>query len=296
MVETIERSPCPSCGYGNEPEELSCALCGELLRTPDSRETVLPVEYTRAPVVTENRRIGGLPEWAFYLLVGAPVALLFSRFSLRILSYIGWFLGALTHEMGHTASALFFGSFAYPAIRLDGHAAAFHQEPSLFAAACIWGALVWLAWHFRASRGWLILFASAALLYPVFALTDLKEYLHLAAGHLGELVFATIFFWRAMRGGFTANAAERPLYSALAWLWMGGNVLLFGSLVLSAESRMWYLTHGSFGLENDFVRIARMLSTSLPTVALPMLVMSFLPLPVAAWLSRRGASAAGSRW
>jgi hypothetical protein len=68
---------------------------------------------------------------------------------------------------------------------------------------------------------------------------------------------------------------------------LGGNVFLFGALILSDETRQWYLTNGSFGLENDFVRIARMLGTSLPVVAFPMLLVSLLPLPIAYWLFRR---------
>ena len=39
--------------------------------------------------------------------------------------------------MGHCAAALLFGSLALPAIRLDGHAAAVHSEPSTLAAVAI---------------------------------------------------------------------------------------------------------------------------------------------------------------
>ena len=162
--------------------------------------------------VTAPRVHDGWRTW----LIGAGLGALAQLFFVG--GYITWFLGALCHEMGHTAVALFCGSFAYPAIRLDGHAAAFHQEPSTVAALCIWAALAWLAWRFRSDRGWLILFLVATALYPLVAFTELREYVHLAAGHLGELVFATIFFWRAMKGGLTANPVERPLYSALAWL------------------------------------------------------------------------------
>jgi hypothetical protein len=228
----------------------------------------------------------GLPAGLFHLLAGIPIALLIGLAG--PVRYVGWFLGALVHEMGHCAVALFFGSFAVPAIRLDGHAAAVRScEPSALVQVMIWMALAAAAAHFRRRPRLLVAFAAGAALYPLFAFTRGQEVLHLLGGHLGELVFATIFFWRAMTGGVTKSAAERPLYAALGWYWMVGGIVLFGSLALSEASRQWYLRTGSFGLQNDLVRLARIFRTGLPTVAVPMLLLALLPLPLAAWLARR---------
>lgn len=298
MVEIRHDRPCPACGYPNDPEDLNCAMCGDLLRArfhvsprpaaPTAPTSPRPAPRPRAAALEPTPpTIAGLPEWAFWLAVGAPLALAFSSLSVWPLTFIGWFLGALVHELGHTVSALFFGSIAVPAIRLDGHAAAVHGAQSTIAVIFVWAGLGWCAWRFREERKWLAVFVVAAALYPAFAFTPLMGYVHLAAGHLGELVFATVFFWRALTGGFVKQTAERPLYSALGWFWMGGNVLLFGSLILSEESRRWYLTNGSFGLQNDFVRMANLLGTSLPVVAFPMLLLSLSPLPIAYWLFRR---------
>jgi len=227
----------------------------------------------------------GPPAGLVPLLLGIPIALVIGLAG--PMAFVGWFLTALVHEMGHCAAALLFGSFAIPAIRLDGHAAAVHSEPSTLAAIAIWVALAGLAWRFRGHRPLLVALTAAAALYPLFAFTKGREVVHLLAGHLAELAFATLFFWQAMTGRFTKTGAERPFYAALGWLWTGGAVVLFASLAFSESSRQWYHANGSFGLENDLVRVARTFRTSLPTVALPMLFLSLQPPGLAWWLARR---------
>lgn len=110
------------------------------------------------------------------------------------------------------------------------------------------------------------------------------EYLFLIAGHSGELAFAAIFFWRAMYGGFYQEY-ERPFYSMLAWHFWTANVFLCWNLVYSATTRHWYLHNGSFGLQNDYVRLASMLNWYLESVALLMLLVSLLlpPLGIGLW-------------
>jgi hypothetical protein len=229
--------------------------------------------------------IMGLPRTWFYLLLGIPLALLFTWGPL--LGYAGWFLKSLVHEIGHAAAAWFVGCPSVPAIRLDGHAAAMHGAQHLWMAIAVWAGLAYGAYHFRRNRLWMAGFIAAAALYPVFAFTGFRDIFHLAAGHGGELVFATIFFWRALAGGFANSEAERPLYATLGWFWMGGNLFLFSSLVLSEATRQWYYSSGSFGLTNDFIRIAEdHFHTSLEAACAPMILISLLPLPIALWLNR----------
>jgi hypothetical protein len=173
------------------------------------------------------------------------------------MDFVGWFLAALVHEIGHCEAALYLGSPALPAIRLDGHAAAVHGGQSWVLVCMVWIALAATAWEWRHDRVALVVFMVATLSYPVLAFTSLKETVHLVAGRVGELVFATIFFWRALAGGFIHQESERPVYASLGWFWMGQNIWLFGALMWSQQTRAWYFTNGSFGLENDFVRIAR---------------------------------------
>jgi hypothetical protein len=283
---------CTQCGHPNPQGDRTCARCGNLMRAT-LRPTTAPRPIAPPPVWSPSgvpaptgELVFGFPAGLFHLAVGIPIALVIGLAG--PLAYIGWFLGALVHEMGHCAVAFFFGSVAVPAIRLDGHAAAVRScESSTIALVVIWMAFVALAVHFRHRRGLLMTFAAAAALYPLLAFTRAQDVLHLAGGHLAELAFATLFFWRALTGGFVKSTAERPFYAALGWYWMVGAIVLFGSLAFSEASRQWYLTNGSFGLDNDFVRLARMFRVGLPVAALPMLLLALLPLPLAWWMARR---------
>ena len=236
-----------------------------------------------------------------HLAAGIPIALVIC---FGPLGFMGWFLTALVHEMGHTVAAWFFGCPAYPAIRLDGHAAAFHQEQSVILVLVVWGLLGLAVWKLSGMRRLRIAMIAMTAVYPLIAFTGAREVVHLLAGHLSELVFATVFFWRALTGGFVKKEAERPLYAALGWIWSAGAVALFASLLFSDSGRQAYLSGGSFGLTNDLVRLARFLGVSLGATALPMLLLALLPLPLALFLAsgrirgekrRQGSPAAGAR-
>jgi hypothetical protein len=220
-----------------------------------------------------------------YLLAGVVLAPVLTL--TPVLRYMGWFLASLVHEAGHCAVAWAMGCPAIPAIRLDGHAAAVHGPQSLLVAAAVWAGLLWLAWRLRARRGWFLAATAAAALHPVLALTGAREAAFLLGGHLGELAFATVFLWRAWTGGFTSSRAERGLYAVLGCFLVGRNARLCGGIAWSESAKAAYATNGSFGMENDYARLAgEVLSTSVESVALGMLVATVATLPVAWWLSR----------
>jgi hypothetical protein len=129
-------------------------------------------------------------------------------------------------------------------------------------------------------------FGAATLLYPAFAFTGMRDFFFLMGGHIGELALAALFFQRAIDGGFSDSAAERAAYATMAWFLMGQNVWLTGGLLWSAEVQAWYARSGSFGLTNDYIRVARdVLHVKLSVVAGFMLLVSLAPLPLA-WLLR----------
>ncbi len=294
MQALANLAPCRHCAYENGEDAQNCALCGELLESGKSQSVpvaVAPAGPLREP---ESRLHGevdllwGYPAPLVYLTLGLPLAFLFGYGPL--LSYMGWFLSSLCHEMGHTIVAWSFGMPAFPAIRLDGHAASQHREqiPLLCWALCIGlGALAWQLRHLRIPA---IAIGLAALLYPLLAFTGAKEVFFLVGGHLGELAMATVCFWRAMSGGFSESKAERGLYAVLAWYLCGSNVLLCQGLAFSASARAEYQGSGSFGLTNDYIRLAEdVMGTPLATLGLVMMLVSLLPLPLA-WAIRRLAS------
>jgi hypothetical protein len=217
--------------------------------------------------------------------VGALLAPVFALTPL--LRYMAWFLASLVHELGHTVVAWFFGQPAYPAIRLDGHAAAMHSDQKLLLVVAVGLGLAALTWGLRQRPVLRVVAGSVLVLYPLLAFSQAHEVLHLVGGHLSEMAFAGVFFYRAMSGGFSESQAERFAYATMAWVLLGRNVLLDGGLIVSESARQAYAGNGSFGLTNDFIRAGRHLGCSLETVAFFMLLLALAVLPVAWWAWRR---------
>lgn len=214
-----------------------------------------------------------------YFAIGAVAAPVFAWFSLS--GWMGWFLATLMHEMGHSAFAWFLGMPSIPAISLAGEAAAVHGSQILPLVLAIWIGLGFGAWFLRPAAMRYTVMVAVVVTYPFLAWTDMREILHLLGGHLGELIFAVIFFWRALVGGFTSNRIERVLYAMLAWYLVGRNVLLCIGLVTSPAARSEYQMNGSFGLVNDYIRIGDILGWGVEGVALLMLLPALLVLPLA---------------
>ena len=95
---------------------------------------------------------------------------------------MGWFLTSLCHETGHCLFAWLGGAWAFPAISLAGHAMAQHGPPSTALALVIWGLIAYAAYARRDRREWLWVLGAAALVYPLFAFTSLKEVFFLLDG------------------------------------------------------------------------------------------------------------------
>ena len=124
----------------------------------------------------QNEPILGIPRGWFYIILGIFLAPILSFTFL--LKYIGWFFGALVHEMGHCAVAYFFGCIAFPAIRLDGHAAAFHRDQSTMLAFLVWALLGFATFYFFCQKkiSFVCLFGALTLSYPMLAFTNAKEF------------------------------------------------------------------------------------------------------------------------
>lgn len=247
-------------------------------------------EPPRLPPIVGPPRIVGLPEPWFFLLAGlvlAPV-LTFTP----ILRYMGWFLGSLFHETGHAALGWLLGRPTVPAIRIDGHAAAIHGEASTLIRLLVIGALAALLVRVRARPWARVAVGLATCAYPVIAFTSAAEVAFLLAGHLGEAAFATVLLVQALDGGFSGTAEERATHAMVGWYLVGRNASLCAGLVLHGAARSDYAESGSFGLVNDYLRIARHLGVGLEPIALVMFFVALLPVPLAILLehgrARRG--------
>ena len=74
----------------------------------------------------------------------------------------------------------------------------------------------------------------------------------------------------------------------MAWYLLLENLWLCGRLMFSPAGRAWYRGSGSFGLTNDYVRVANdLLGTSLETVAAGMFLVGLAVLPLSLLLARR---------
>lgn len=246
---SLTLASCPRCGRPTAVSEVACPSCGER-----RREAAPPLLSTRPALATDSREDSLDGRW-IVLGVGvffAPVLTL-----TPLLRYMGWFLASLVHEMGHSAVAWAFGCPAFPAIRLDGHAAAFHRDQQPLICVLVVAGLLAFAWSSRARPVRLAIAVAVLAAYPLTAFTKVHEALFLLAGHLGELAFAAYAFSRATDGGFSGTMAERCAHSAVGWYLIGRVGVLAIGLVTSDAARATYAENGSFGLENDLVRFAR---------------------------------------
>ncbi|MHC4512130.1 MAG: hypothetical protein ACYTKC_15040 [Planctomycetota bacterium] len=202
------------------------------------------------------------------------------------------FIATLAHEMGHATIATFFGAPSFPAISLDGQAAAFHRSQVIGLAIVIWAFMGYWAYYFRHNRPVLIALVTAMVLYPLFAFTEGWRLLFFLGGHGTELAFAGICFFRAWTGGFTASTAERTAYATCGWFCFCTNLMFHLKLMSSRGFQIRYASGGSFGLTNDYIRVATdILGCSVSTVALLMLLVNIIVLPaavvVAVWIWNR---------
>jgi len=198
---------------------------------------------------------------------------------------MGWFLESLVHEMGHAAAGWLCGMPSIPAISLTCEAVSVHGPQSrAFALLIALGFALWIG-RTTTGRTRVLALGALTLVYPLIAFTGVRELLHLLAGHLAELSFAGLCFWKTLGGGFTDSRLERALHGTLAWFLLGRNASLCWGLMHSPAARAEYRSNGSFGLTNDYIRVAEeLLSWRLESVALMMLVLAALVLPAVFFL------------
>ncbi len=296
----VSSKRCPSCGQiPSPPGRAHCGMCGTPLRTHGAQMDVgpsSPAPGALSPPARFGVRVGapsgpeGVSERAQglqFALLGIPIAFLFAV--TPMVQFMGWFLASLFHEFGHGVSGWFMGFPSVPAISLSGHAAAVHGEALLIVRfASFAAALGVLRWLWSGPK----LIAATAILAGVYSLlvfTRLGEVLFLTSGQLGEMVAGALCLWRALSDEACHHKADRLAYSMLGWFLIGRNLSLGFGLAFSASARAEYAGNGSFGLVNDYIRLANELSVELSTVGLVMgAVAVLIPAATIAMFTRRG--------
>lgn len=295
----VSAERCPACGQiPSPPGRAHCGMCGTPLGLSGARmdpgpragPSESPPEPASAShsgsalggpsIGTDRPPLSDRAEGLQFLLIGIPIAYLFSV--TPMVQFMGWFLASLFHEFGHSVAGWFMGFPSVPAISLSGHAAAVHGEALLIVrVASFAAALGALRWRWTGPK---FFWASAALaaVYALLIFTRLGEVLFLTSGHLGELAAGGLCLWRALSDDACHHRAERLAYAMLGWFLIGRNISLGLGLAFSASARATYAGNGSFGLVNDYLRLANdELGVQVSTVGFAMGTVSLL-VPIAA--------------
>ncbi|MEO1700292.1 MAG: hypothetical protein AAFU73_23600 [Planctomycetota bacterium] len=220
-----------------------------------------------------------------FLLLGVPLAAAFTLTPL--VRFMGWFIASLVHELGHTLAGWFMGCPSWPAISLSGEAMARHGEPLWAVRIAILALCVYGIRQVLAGGAQIAAFAGLALVYAALIFTPLGEMLFLASGQGLEVVGACVCLWRAATAEACKHDAERAAYAMVGWFLAGRNLWLSFGLAFSESARAEYAGNGSFGLTNDYIRLAGELGTSLGFVGLATGVLSVVAVAVTVPLALR---------
>jgi len=221
------------------------------------------------------------------VLAGLVLAVPFLRF---VFSY----LTILVHELGHAVFAWLFGYPALPSFDFyyGGGFTSYESRKTLLLALVFTG---WIAalYLYRNHRAGLLAVGTLAGLYTLCALTPLHEHLIGFMGHGAELVFAGLFFYRALSGSAVKIPLERPLYAFLAFFIVASDARFALGLVRSPLERQLYAEAKGGGDWMDFSLLARGLGVELTTVAGLFFLLALAVLPLT-WLVYRRRVALGA--
>ena len=253
----------------------TCSCCGRVSTIPEP------------DLMVKSIKICGMPPWVFYLVLGiilSPILSITPR-----LKFIGWIFTSIIHEGGHTIYSLFVGCPAFPRISLLGDAATEHQQQFFFMCVlifCCVGYGLYKIWEYPFWRYVLIVLLA---FYPFLVFNiHLKGLGHNFSGHLGELLVAGIFLWRAITGMSTGGEIDRAAYGAMGWYLIIHNVYLCFGIAYIPSVSTWYSNNGSYGLVNDYIRAAESMEVDIKVVALSMMVVSIVVAPIAITLAKLG--------
>jgi hypothetical protein len=215
--------------------------------------------------------------------LGAVIALVVLL--VPFLSHIFGTLSVLIHEIGHAATAWILGHAALPQFDLQygGGWTRHSLDKSWFLLAVIYFAFAGGIYRFLNRRLGQLVLPAALVVHSVLtyspALTDL---LIIVGGHAGELVFAGVFFYRALSGVSVINPNERPLYASIALFMVFKHLKFCFDLVTDDAARYFYENVAKGGGHiMDLSRLADGLGVGLTAVALLFLLAGLVPLAAA---------------
>lgn len=261
---------CPQCSLKQPAGRNDCVRCGAVFHT-------LPV------ISHEISRIDR---------AGFTSVVIGSSFGLFVaLSPIGFFLSpilTIVHELGHAVFGWLFGYPSIPAFDfVYGGGVTINTDRQyglLLLIYLIFGAVIY---KFRKNRSIVTISILLVLLHLLCSFTSLHNLLCVSMGHGFELLFASIFLYRAISGSSLVYKLEQPLYGFVGSYIVFHNVKFAYQLLTSSAFRIEYEEAKGGGHWMDFSRIADdYMGGKLLIVALLFLVSSLL-VPLVTFLSYR---------
>lgn len=287
---------CPKCGAETVRGAVECAQCGVILAKAMRVDVPL-----RDPYVLEEERVadgrigpGELKILGFGLAAAIVVYWMpFTRFVLSALI-------TLFHELGHAVVGWLMGYPSIPAFDfVYGGGLTSHGEFHKSIAIVIALGFAYAIWLFRENRKSAAIIGAVFLVWLFFVTREWRrEILFASAGHVGELILAGIFFYKALSGtGWRAPELERPLGAFVAFFVQINATLFAWRLLRDPAFLDWYREGKGGALMNDLEVIALDLqiwlgiAPGIEGVARGLLVFSVVPTIVAlVWYFER------SRW
>ncbi len=204
------------------------------------------------------------------------------------LNYILSYIIVLVHELGHTMSHWLFGYPSIPAFDfMYGGGVAIHQSRQIILVVLFYFCFGYLFYLFRHNSPTVIILTVIATGYSLAVFTPLHEVVNLFMGHGFELLFATIFLYRAISGSAVIVAVERPLYGFLGLFIEFRDIRFAYRLMTSHAYRTEYEAAKGGGHWMDFSRITEeYLRMDLPVIAGFFLICCTIP-PIVAFLAYR---------
>ncbi|QUW04196.1 hypothetical protein J8C06_14230 [Chloracidobacterium validum] len=271
---------CPHCQLRQPLTQTSCARCGLALPLGLARQVEWrpPLEAEPTDAQAYQSVIGGA------LLAAVVVFVPFFAF----ISFVLHPLVTLVHELGHTIAGWVYGYPSIPAFDfVYGGGVTIHQDRKWLLVGVWYVAFAGLFYYFRANTGTLLLITGLAAAYTLTAVTSWHEAITIAMGHGGELIFATVFLYRAWSGESLVHALERPLYAFAGFYIQLYDLRFAYQLLTSQEARLDYEDAKGGGHWMDFSRLANdFFGSRFLIVVLAFFIACLLP-PVVAWLLHR---------